>query len=132
LPLIASDCAARAARGITHSHPVGAILRVCDGVSHVSAIRQRGLENFLNWFEVAAHQSANRTAIGFARNGHIGAKRIFSIRHVELPSHPEERETLFKEESIAEILRDLRIGTTGGEVEDRRHALVTAIRYFIQ
>ena len=93
----------------------------------MSAVGQRGFKDFLYRFEIAAHQAADRAPIRIARNGYVGAECSFAIRHVELPSNPKERETLFKEETVAEIGRILRIRASGGEVEEWQHAFVAAI-----
>ena len=145
-PLIArNDPALSLDRIADRQHVVGR-RRIEDGVRRVIAIGERMIGFTFRDDEVAAHDAAYWLAVlrhpstrlgrtlrlSKGRDRWIDAHEACPLRRVELPSNPQQRETLLHQKTVAHVGQRRWIEAARRVVEESEHPLAAAVRHFVE
>ena len=125
-PLVPRHDAARRQAAVALGQHVVRILRIGDGIRPVAAMAERQGEAELVHRPVAAHQALDRAA-AVRRDGRVQTQGAAARRHVELPAHPDERETEPQRKRVAELGLGREVRAPRGPREVRQHRLAAAI-----
>ena len=130
-PFALRDEPARPFDRVTHRQSIGRIVRVGDGVGDVIAVCKRGVRRHARDDDLAADDASDWFAV-VCGYGRVDADETLTMRRIELPADPEQREALRHQETVAHLGFGGRIEAARRLVVEGEHPFAAAVRDLVQ
>ncbi len=118
-------------RFVAHRHDVLGGVRIEDRICQMIAIGERRRRRLLVENEISAHDAGDSLAV-FRGNRHLHSHRAGALRHVPLPSHPEQGKPLAHQRAVSEFGLGCRIGRSCRLLKRLQDRFAAAVADFVE